>query len=485
MSLKQKTIAGLFWSFIDSVAGQGIQFLVGIILARILAPKEFGLIGMITIFITISQSFIDSGFNQALIRKQDCSKVDYSTVFYFNIIVGLFFYFLLFFIAGPISRFYHEPLLKGLIRVLGLSLIINSFTIIQSVILTKRIDFKLQAKISVIASFTSGTISVYMAYKGMGVWSLVALTLIKYFINSFLLWLWNNWRPIWAFSKSSFNELFGFGSKLLISGLLNTIYNNIYYLIIGKFYSAQNLGYYTRADQFRMLPAQNLQSIIARVSYPVLSTIQDDVVQLKAAYRKIIKSTMLITFVLMIGMAAIAKPMIYVLIGSKWEPSTIYLQMLCFVGVFYPLNALNLNMLQVQGRSDLFLRLEIIKKCLAIPIIVIGVLWGIKIMIIGMIINSFIAYYLNSYWSGRFINYSMKQQVNDILPSFTLSCCMGVCVYFLGLALPLKMWMILMCQIVTGTLITIFLCKIFKIDAYNDLKNIIFTKIQSFRNGKK
>lgn len=485
MSLKQQTISGLTWSFIDSFFGQGIQFIVGIILARILSPREFGFIGMITIFIAISQSFVDSGFRQALIRKQNCSQDDYSTVFYFNIIVGVFFYLLLFSIAGPISRFYHEPLLKELIRVLGLSLIINSFSIIHSVILTKRIDFKLQAKISVIASFISGAISVYLAFKGMGVWSLVALTLIKYFINSILLWFWNNWRPIWAFSKNSFDELFSFGSKLLISGLINTIYNNIYYLIIGKFYSALNLGYYTRADQFRMLPAQNLQNIIERVSYPVLSSIQNDVVQLKKAYRKIIKDTMLITFVIMIGMAAIAKPMIYVLIGSKWEPSIIYLQMLCFVSAFYPLNALNLNMLQVLGRSDLFLRLEIIKKCLAVPIIVIGVLWGIKMMIIGMMVNSLVAYYLNSYWSGRFINYPMKQQINDILPSFMLSLCMGICVYFLGLVLPLKMWMIIICQIGTGALITLFLCEIFKIDAYYDLKNIAFTQIQSLRNGKK
>ena len=280
-SLKQKTISGLIWSFIDSIAGQGISFIVGIILARLLSPKEFGLIGMLTIFIAISQSFIDSGFRQALIRKQDCTQTDYSTVFYFNIAVGVAFYILLFAFANSISNFFHEPVLKELIKVLGLALIINSFTMIQSTLLTKRIDFKLQAKISIIASLISGIISIYMAYTGLGVWSLVALTLIKYATNSILLWYWNKWKPALLFSKKSFKELFSFGSNLLVSGLIDTIYRNIYYVIIGKYFTAVELGYYTRAEQFQSLPSANLQGIIGRVSYPVLSTLQHDLPKLK------------------------------------------------------------------------------------------------------------------------------------------------------------------------------------------------------------
>lgn len=269
MSLKQKTISGLLWSFIDSIAGQSISFVVGIILARVLNPKEFGLIGMLTIFIAISQSFIDSGFRQALIRKQNCTQADYSTIFYFNIVVGVLFYILLFVCAKSIGNFYHEPILKQLIRVLGIGLIINSFIIIQSTLLTKRIDFKLQAKISVISSFISGIISIYMAYTGWGVWSLVALTLVKYTVSSLLIWFWGNWKPIWYFSLKSFKELFSFGSKLLVSGLIDTIYRNAYYLVIGKYFSAVELGYYTRADQFQSIPSSNLQGIIGRVSYPV------------------------------------------------------------------------------------------------------------------------------------------------------------------------------------------------------------------------
>lgn len=485
MTLKQKTISGLLWSFIDSIAGQGITFIVGIILARILSPKEFGLIGMLTIFIAISQSFIDSGFRQALIRKQNCTQTDYSTVFYFNIVVGIFFYILLFISAPFIGGFFHEPILKDLIKVLGLGLIINSFTIIQSTLLTKNINFKQQAEISVIAAIISGLISISLAFTGWGVWSLVALTLVKNAINSVLLWFWSNWKPIWYFSSKSFNELFAFGSKLLISGLIDTIYRNVNYLIIGKYFSAVELGYYTQADQFQSMPSTNLQGIIARVSYPVLSSIQHDKQRLKDAYKKIIKSTMLFTFVLMLGMAAIAKPMIITLIGEKWEPCVIYLQMLCFVGMFYPLHALNLNMLQVQGRSDLFLRLEIIKKTLAIPIIIIGVIWGIKAMILGMIIISLVAYYLNSYWSGGFIGYSFLEQIKDILPSFLLSMIMSATVFVEGLFIPLSSLPLLILQLSTGAILTFGLFEVLHFKDYIFIKEIILEKILTQKNDEK
>jgi len=477
MTLKQKTVSGLLWSFVDSIAGQGIIFIVGIILARLLSPKEFGLIGMLTIFIAISQSFIDSGFRQALIRKQNCTEVDYSTVFYFSIAVSVLFYGLLFICANSIANFFNEPILKEMIRVLGLGLIINSLTIIQSTILTKHLDFKLQAKISVISSIISGSISIYMAYTGWGVWSLVALTLLKFSIGSFLLWFWSKWKPIRHFSVESFKELFSFGSKLLVSGLIDTIYRNVYYLIIGKYFSAAELGYYTRADQFQAMPSANLQGIIGRVSYPVLSTMQNDIPRLREAYKKIIRSTMLVTFALMLGMAAVAKPMILTLIGEKWEPSIIYLQMLCFVGMLYPLHSLNLNMLQVQGRSDLFLRLEIIKKLLAVPVIIIGIIWGIKAMLLGIMANSLIAYYLNSYYSGRFIGYSFFAQIKDILPSFLIAVLMSSVVFAEGLLIPLTPLPLLILQILTGTILTIGLCEGLHVKEYLYIKETIKEKI--------
>lgn len=481
MSLKQKTVSGLLWSFVDTMANQGITFIVGIILARLLSPREFGLIGMITVFIAISVSFINSGFSNALIRKKDCTDTDFSTVFYFNLVVGVLFYLILFFTAPAISQFFNEPALVRILQVLGVILIIDSLTIIQLTILTKRIDFKLQARISIIASIGSGIVAIAMAYYGFGVWALVAQKLIRQALNSLFLWLWNRWRPLLVFSIASFKELFGFGSKLLASGLIDTIYRNIYLLVIGKFFSAETLGFYTKADEFKNLPSQNLNGIIGRVTFPVLSSLQDDIPRLRNNYKILIRSIMFITFTLMMGMAAVAEPMIITLIGEKWRPSIIFLQMLSFVGMMYPLHALNLNMLQVQGRSDLFLKLEVIKKIIAVPTIVAGVIWGIKVMIAGMMVNTLIAYYLNSYWSGRKINYSFAHQVKDILPSFILALFMGIIVYILGLFLPFSYPIKLIIQIVFGALFIFAFCETTKFRDYIFIKQLILEKLHSLK----
>jgi len=477
MSLKQKTITGLIWSFIENFANLGVTFVAGIILARILSPREFGLIGMITIFIAVSESFINSGFSSSLIRKKDCTQADYSTVFFFNLGIGILFFTLLYFAAPAIGDFFKEPELKPIVQVLGLVLIIDSLTLIQKTILIKRIDFKLQAKISVISSTGSGIVAVVMAYKGFGVWSLVVQILSRQTLNSVFFWLWNRWKPIMVFSVDSFKELFGFGSKLLISGLIDTIYKNVYSMVIGKYFSAQELGFYTRASQFKQLPSQNISGVIQKVTYPVLASIQDNVPRLRDYYRKLIRSTMFITFNLMLGMAAVAEPMIITLIGEKWRPCIIYLQMLCFVGMFYPLHALNLNMLQVQGRSDLFLRLEIIKKILAIPTIIIGVFWGIKIMIAGMMVNTLIAYYLNSFWSGKMIGYSMKQQVKDILPSFFMAALMAALVFCLRWVLNVNPLLTLIIQVFAGAMFILILSEITRFKDYLFLKSLISEKL--------
>jgi O-antigen/teichoic acid export membrane protein len=484
MNLKKKTIKGFTWSFIDSFANQGLVLLIGIILARLLTPEEFGLIGMLTIFIAISQSFIDSGFSQALIRKNNCTAQDYSTVFYYNLFFGVIFYFILFFSAGAISNFFNKPQLEVLVKVLSINVIINSVGFIQQTILTKNVDFKLQAKISIISSVVSGAVGICMAFKGWGVWSLVWKSVVLNICMTGLLWLWNKWRPKFVFRFVSFRELFGFGSRLMISGLMDTIYSNIYYPIIGKFFSASELGYYTRANQFSMLPTKTITESIQRVSYPILSTLQYDQTRLKAAYKKLIKGTMLISFVLMIGLAAIAKPLVITLIGEKWLPSVIYLQLLCFVAMLYPLHALNLNILKVKGRSDLFLRLEIIKKTLAIPTIIMGILFGIKILIICMIINSIIAYFLNSFWSGRMVSYPFKEQIFDIAPSFFIALIIGLSVYCIGLLLPIQPPLALIIEITLSVLFFWIATKLIKIGPFIEIKEIIREKIlSSFQKG--
>ncbi len=482
--LKQKTIHGLFWSFIDNFAKLGLQFIVGVILARILSPREFGLIGMLTIFIAISQAIVESGFSTALIRKRNCSQADYSTVFYFNLIISVVLYVVLFFSSGIISRFFEEAELENMLKVFGLILVINAFGMIQQTIFSKEINFKVQTYVTLISALCSGVLAIGAATMGMGVWSLVILNLSRAFLNTLFLWIWSVWRPILIFSKKSFSELFGFGSKLLISALIETIFQNIYYLVIGKFFSARELGFYTRADQFRNLPSQNITDVIQRVSFPVLSAIQDQPERLKENYRKLIRSTMYITFILMLGMAAIAKPMILVLIGEKWLPSVQFLQLLCFVGMFYPLQALNLNILNVKGRSDLFLKLEIIKKIINIPVIILGIFAGIKAMILGMILNNIFAYILNSFYSGKLIGYSTKQQVLDILPSFLFSSLMGGVVFTIGKIIPFNSLLILTIQLGVGFLMVFVPGELFQMKDYMYIKKIVNEQVQKYGSNK-
>lgn len=476
-SLKEKAVKGVGWSFIDNIANQGITFLVGIILARILSPAEFGILGMITIFIAISNSIIDSGFSNALIRKTDAKRIDYNTVFLFNLAVSVLFYGLLYLSSPAISRFFKEPQLISITRVMGLLLFINAFGIIQRTLLVKRVDFKTQTKVSVIASLGSAVVGIGMALMGYGVWSLVGQQLSRQFLNTLFLWVFNNWRPVLEFSKRSFKELFGFGSKLLLSGLLDTIYRNIYYIIIGRFYSAAQLGQYTRAEQFNNAFSSNLTSVVQRVSYPVLSSIQDEPERLRDAYRKVIRSSMLITFACMLGLAATAKPVILLLIGEKWLVAVKFLQIICFSGMLYPLHAINLNILQVKGRSDLFLKLEIIKKFLAIGPICLGIFLGIEYMLLGSVFNSFLAYYLNSRYSANLINYSTKEQVLDILPTFIVSFIVASVMWSISfLAINLVLQLLLQC--VVGSSLALLVYERLQLEEYKEVKGIVLSLIK-------
>jgi teichuronic acid exporter len=480
-SLKQKTVSGLLWSFVEHTSQLGITFVIGIILARLLSPREFGLIGLLTVFTAITQTLTDSGFGSALIRKKSCTDADLSTVFYFNLVVSLAGYGLLYLLAPLISRFYGEPQLVGLMRVLGVVVIMDSLTLVQRAILTKRVDFKLQTKISLIAAFVSGAMGIAMAYLGFGVWSLVARTIIYSALNSAFLWLWNGWLPKRIFSRQSFHELFSFGYKLMLSGLLNTIWSNIYDLVIGKCFSTEVLGYFTRARMFSRLPSESICANIGRVSYPVLSQMQHDPVRLKRAYKRLITSTMLVTFVLLLGMAAVAEPLVIGLVGEKWRQSVPYLRLLCFAAMLYPLHALNLNMLNVQGRSDLFLKLEIIKKFFSAPVIILGVIFGIEVMLAGMLVNSLLMYGVNSYWSGKLIQYPVREQIRDVLPMFVLGLSMASIVFVIGWLLPLDYLPKLLIQVASGGVLTLALCERSRLPAYLYMKEIVLDKVSQIR----
>ena len=476
-SLRHKTIHGVGWSFVDNISSSGITFLVGLVLARLLTRAEYGVMAMIAIFIAISNSIIDSGFSNALIRKTHVERVDYNTVFYFNLTVSILIYIFLYLAAPIISVFFKEPILVEVTRVMGWILIINALAIIPRTQFVRDVNFKTQTKVSLISSVSSGFIGIGMALGGLGVWSLVGQQLSRQLLNTLFLWLYSKWHPVWEFSMKSFKELFGFGSKLLLSGLLDTIYKNIYYIVIGRFYTSAQLGQYTRAEQFNTIFSSNLTSVVQRVSYPVLSSIQEEPERLREAYRKIIKITMMVTFACMLGLAAVSKSLIVILIGDKWLPAVYFLQIICFSGMLYPLHAINLNMIQVRGRSDLILKLEVIKKIIAIVPIIIGVFCGIEYMLWGSVLTSFIAYFLNSRYSASLIFYPTKEQIKDILPTFITSFVVAFVMWVLSFW-DISVYILLPLQITTGILLALFIYEKLHLGEYLEVKQLALSALK-------
>lgn len=472
-SLKQKTFKGTIWSAVETFSVQGIQFIVMLIMARILTPADYGIVGMIAIFLAISGSLMNSGFSQALIRKVNRNQIDKSTVFFFNIFVGFILYGILFFSAPLISKFYNEPLLTPVTRVVGLGLVLNSLCVVQNAIYTLKLDFKTVAKASLVSTIISGLIGIILAYSNCGVWALVIQGLIANIINALLLWVYSKWRPSWVYSWSSFKEMFGFGSKLLFSGLLNTAYGNIYSLVIGKVYSASDLGYFTRANSFSTMASSNLTRILQRVTYPSLCSIQNEDSRLRNAYRRILKVSAFIIFPLMAGMAALATPLILTLLTDKWLFSAILLIPICLGGMWYPIHAINLNLLQVKGRSDLFLKLEIIKKVLGVLVLIISIPLGLYIMCWGSLISSLIALTINTYYTGKLINLGFFKQMSDLSPTLILSLSMGIVVWFTISVLPFSNPVLLLIGITEGALFYLLGAKLFRFPELDEIRSLL------------
>lgn len=425
MSLKGKTFRGIIWSAIERFSTQGIQFVFGIILARLLTPADYGMIAMLTIFLAISQTFIDSGFGNALIRKTDRTEKDKATVFFFNIFMGLTCYGIIFATAPLIAKFYAIPELALVLRILAINLIIQSFSAIQRLNLTIDLDFKKQAKISLCGVIISGCIGLYFAYNGYGVWSLVVQQLSNTAVQLILFWSLAHWHPICFFSKESFKTMFGFGSKLLASGLLDTIYRNMYDLIIGKVFTSSTLGVYTRASHFAQFPSTNITGIFQRVTYPVLSKLQNDEDKLRTSYLKFLNIASLIVFPLMIELAALAKPLVLFLLTDKWFSVILLLQIICISKMWYPVHAINLNILQVIGRSDLFLKLEVIKKIVGVVILCVTVPMGIVAMCFGQWVSCAFSLIINTYYSGKLLDAGLSKQLKFYIPTLVNSLAMG------------------------------------------------------------
>lgn len=448
--LKDKTVKGVIWSSIERFSVQGVQFLVILVIARILEPKDFGLVGMLAVFMAVAQSFIDSGFSQALIRKQDRTDVDSSTVFYFNIAVSVCLYLLLYAIAPFVADFYNESQLCSLMRVLCFVVIINGFAIVQRAVYSASLNFKTQAKVAFVAALLSGVVGIWLACQGYGVWTLVWQQLLNAGINTLLLWFFSSWHPRLVYSWKSFQELFAFGSKLLASGLLDTIYTNVYMLVIGKVFSASNLGYYSQADRFTRLPSSNLTGVVQKVTYPVLCTLQDDDDRLRDDYRKLLRLSAFVVFPLMCLLAGVASPLVELVLGEKWRFAATLIIPLSFTMMWWPIHAINLNLLQVKGRSDLFLKLEIIKKVIGGTILVMSIPLGLLFMCYSSIATSLICLAVNTYYTGKLIKVGFFLQMRDLAGTLFLSLLM-----FAIITLSINLFNHIAIQLLIGLLIGI------------------------------
>lgn len=487
--LTVKTFNGAKWSLAGNVTTALVSFIVGIVLARILSVEQYGFLGMIAIFIAISTAFIDSGFSNALIRKKEVSEKDYNTIFYFNIAISFLFFILLFFLAVPIAHFYNQPLLVPVTRVFAITLIINALGLVQVVVFTRRVDFKTQAWVNIISTLFGGIIAIFLALKGFGVWSLVWQQIIKQSINTLLIWIFCSWRPVSpfsndAFSRESFKDLFGFGSKLLASGLLGTLFDNAAYIIIGKIYSPTQLGLYTRGEQFPNFLSTNFSYAVQRATFPTLSTMQDDKSRLKGAFVRVFRSVLLVSVSLCLFLAAIAKPLILSLLGAKWGGSVIYLQLLCFIAVFFPLHAINLNVLQVKGRSDWILGAEFIKRGMSVIPIVIGIFVSIKAMLIAMIVVSILSLYVNCWGENKLLGYSFWEEMRDFLPVFGIAFLIALiilCVQFI----PVNCYIQLAIQVTGGCALFHFIYTWIKQPQYIELKELALSYLKKNNNNEK
>ena len=468
-SLKSKTVKGVMWSSIDRFTTQGISFVFSMLIARMLLPSDYGVIGMLAIFMAVAQCFIDSGFGTALVRKNDRTETDFCTVFYFNIAIACLCYALLFLASPYIAKFYNLPLLESVTKVWGLNLIISSLASIQNAQLTIAIDFKSRAKISVITTLFTGIVGLWLASRGYGVWALVFQTLSSNILRTILLWTIVRWMPKLIFSWQSFKELFSFGSKLLASGLLDTVYNNIYPIVIGKCFSASSLGVYSRADSLAQFPSSNITGVLQSVTFPVLSTIQDDEARLSNAYTRFLRLSAFVVFPLMVGLSAVASPFIRLVLTDKWEATIPFLQIICFALMWYPIHAINLNLLQVKGRSDYFLKLEVIKKILGVAILCVTIPLGLVAMCYGRVFFYIACLGINTHYTNELIGYGFTKQMRDLLPILIHTLVMGGIVFAIVHFLP-SLWM----QLIVGTLAGI---AYYLIGAYlmkfNELKELV------------
>lgn len=473
-NLKSKTLTGMIWTFSDTIGTQVIQLIVQIILARLLLPRDFGVVGIILVFIAISNVFIDGGFSNGLIRDKETTQEDYSTVFFFNLFVSILLYIILFFSAGFISRFFDQPALESIVRVVGILLIIGALSMIQRVMLSKEINFRVQTQINVTAALFSGIIAVICALLGLGVWSLVVKMVLMSTIQTVFFIYVRRWKPSLVFSMTSFKRLFSFGSKVMLSEIITTVYENIYFLIIGATFNATTLGYFANARRLSEAAATSITTAVHKVSYPVLSTVRLDKERLKRGYRAIIKTSAYVIFPAMIGLIAVAPVLFEVVLGENWIPAIPYFQILCLGGLLYPLISINSNMLQVQGRSDLYLYLNIGIKIIGVFFIslVVFLNMGIYGLLWFSVIDASLSFMIFALYSERFVGYTFWEQLKDVSRSLIMSVVMALTILSLSFFYTDPSLLLLVVQIVTGVAVYIGLSIVFKSSEFKMILSI-------------
>lgn len=487
LDIKSQAISGMIWTGVERFGTQFIHFVTEIVIARILVPADFGIIAMLSIFMAVAQSFLDSGFANALIQKKDRTEIDYSTVFYFNILVAVLLYIILYLTAPLIAAFYNMPILTEVTRIYTLSLIFNGLTIVQTAKLSIELNFRTQAIASIISIILAGSLGIFLAYRNYGVWALVAQGVAIAGIRMLVLWFKSSWKPLLVFSYSSFRQLFSFGSKLLASGMINTIYQNLYSIVIGKFFSASSLGFFNRAEKFASLPTMSITQIVLKVNFPILSKYQDDDVKLISIYKRLLRAPIFILYPSLLGMAALANPLIEVVLGAKWLPCVPLLQILCVGYIWGPLTHINLNLLYVKGRSDLVLKLELIKKPFAFLLLFASIPLGLMWVCVGKAIYEFIAFAFNCYYTKKILNYGITEQFHDIYKIIINSVVMvGVVIvvtYFF------KDPILKVCiGIMVGILVFVVLSFLSKDSTFNELLSMVTSKqsgCRFFFEGKK
>ena len=483
LDLKQKTISSMLWNAVQRFGTVFLMFVSNLVLARLLYPEDFGCIGMLSIFIALSKTFIDGGFGAALIQKKDVTQEDYSTIFYWNLLVSSVLFVVLLLCAPWVANFYHMPLLKDVLRVMSVVLIINGFSVIQTTILTKQLSFKLIAKANLLATIISVAVAIAAAYMGLGVWSLVINNLLSAALTAIFLWLMNSWRPSLLFSWKSFRELFNFGGLMLLSSILNTLFENIQGLVIGRFYTAKDMGFYSQAKKLDEVPSSSISQIVTQVSFPVFSQIASDLSALRNSVRKNIICTTYLIFPLQVLLIVLAKPIFLLLFGDKWHESVPYFQVLCVYSMFVSLNAINTNIYKAMGRSKIYFWVQLTKKILGVILLVIGTCFGVMGVTWSVSISGILWWLIAASVNDRLLNYGLFDQACDVAKSFVISLGIGVCIYMLEQNVSLPLLLHLMVFSIAYVTAYIIMSMIFRSEPYYIYKEIV-SNILSRHQGK-